>query len=455
MRKPLFILGALTLAMSAILTPPSALAALPISVNSQQLPSLAPMLKKITPAVVSISVSGTQELKQRIPEQFQFFLNPNSPSEQVEKRPFKGLGSGVIIDSKNGYIITNHHVIDNAENIQIQLQDGREYAVEIIGSDKMSDIALLKLNPVENLTEIKLANSDNLRVGDFSVAIGNPFGLGQTVTSGIISALGRTGLNLGNLENFIQTDAAINSGNSGGALVNLNGELIGINTAIFGPNGGNIGIGFAIPSNMIRNLSEQIIEFGHVKRGVLGIQGGELTSELAQTFDYASNHGAFVSQVIPNSAADKAGIVAGDILISLNDKKIKTFGELRAKIATIGAGKKVTLKLIRNGKEKTVTATLKEATQDTAKAEILHQSLKGAKLENTTHLDAIKGIKVSEVEKGSHAQNYGLQQHDIIIGVNRVRITSLHHLKTILEQQPSILALNIQRQGQDLYLIIK
>ncbi|MEZ9624250.1 Do family serine endopeptidase [Aliivibrio fischeri] len=455
MKKPLLVLGALSLSISAIITPIQSQAALPLAVNSQQLPSLAPMLEKITPAVVSIAVEGTQVSKRHIPEQFRFFFGPDFPSEQVQEQPFRGLGSGVIVDAKKGYIVTNHHVINNAEKILVQLYDGREYTAELIGSDELSDIALLKLEEAKNLTEIKLADSDNLRVGDFSVAIGNPFGLGQTVTSGIISALGRSGLNLDNFENFIQTDAAINSGNSGGALVNLNGDLIGINTAILGPNGSNVGIGFAIPSNMVRNLSEQILEFGHVKRGILGVQGGELTPELAEAFGYETNHGAFVSQVVPDSAADKAGIQAGDILISINGKKIQTFGELRAKVATLGAGKKVTLGLIRDGKEKTVTATLKEAEQIKAQAENLHNGLKGAELQNTSQSDPVKGVKISNVEKASMAQRYGLQKDDVIIGVNRKPVKNLQQFRKLLESKPPILALNIQRGEHSLYLVIK
>ncbi|MBD1568601.1 Do family serine endopeptidase [Aliivibrio sp. S10_S31] len=455
MKKPLLVLGALSLSISAIITPIQSQAALLLAVNSQQLPSLAPMLEKITPAVVSIAVEGTQVSKRHIPEQFRFFFGPDFPSEQVQEQPFRGLGSGVIVDAKKGYIVTNHHVINNAEKILVQLHDGREYTAELIGSDELSDIALLKLEEAKNLTEIKLADSDNLRVGDFSVAIGNPFGLGQTVTSGIISALGRSGLNLDNFENFIQTDAAINSGNSGGALVNLNGDLIGINTAILGPNGGNVGIGFAIPSNMVRNLSEQILEFGHVKRGILGVQGGELTPELAEAFGYETNHGAFVSQVVPDSAADKAGIQAGDILFSINGKKIQTFGELRAKVATLGAGKKVTLGLIRDGKEKTVTATLKEAEQIKAQAENLHDGLKGAELQNTSQSDPVKGVKISNVEKASMAQRYGLQKDDIIIGVNRKPVKNLQQFRKLLESKPPVLALNIQRGEHSLYLVIK
>ncbi|MGL5336776.1 MAG: trypsin-like peptidase domain-containing protein, partial [Enterovibrio sp.] len=292
-KRSLTALTALAIAVSSVLSLPVT-ASLPTVVAGQTMPSLAPMLEKVSPAVVSISVQGSHELRQRIPEPFRFFFGQDAPLEQVQERPFQGLGSGVIIDKNKGYIVTNNHVIDNADKIRIQLFDGREYDAKLIGSDSLSDVALLKIEKAENLTEIKLSDSDLLRVGDFAVAIGNPFGLGQTATSGIISALGRSGLNIENFENFIQTDAAINSGNSGGALINLSGELIGMNTAILGPNGGNVGIGFAIPSNMIKSIADQILEFGEVKRGVLGVLGGELNTELAKTFGYKTNHGAFV-----------------------------------------------------------------------------------------------------------------------------------------------------------------
>lgn len=298
MKKPLLVLTALSLSLSAILSPLPATAALPLSVNGEQIPSLAPMLEKVTPAVVSIAVEGTQVSRQRLPDQFRFFFGPDFPTEQLQERPFRGLGSGVIINADKGYVVTNYHVINGAEKIRVKLYDGREFDAELVGGDEMSDVALLKLNKAKNLTEIRIADSDKLRVGDFAVAIGNPFGLGQTVTSGIVSALGRSGLNIENFENFIQTDAAINSGNSGGALVNLNGELIGINTAILGPNGGNVGIGFAIPSNMMKNLTDQILEFGEVKRGMLGVQGGEITSELADALGYESSKGADRKSVV-------------------------------------------------------------------------------------------------------------------------------------------------------------
>ncbi|MEZ9740240.1 Do family serine endopeptidase [Vibrio splendidus] len=451
MKKPLLALSVLTLSLSSIITPIQATAALPLSVGNEQLPSLAPMLEQVTPAVVSIAVEGKQVQRQQIPEQFQFFFGP----EQTRERPFRGLGSGVIIDAKKGHIVTNYHVINGADDIKVKLHDGREYDAELIGGDQMSDIALLKLETAKNLTQIKVADSDKLRVGDFSVAIGNPFGLGQTVTSGIVSALGRSGLNLENFENFIQTDAAINSGNSGGALVNLNGELIGINTAILGPNGGNVGIGFAIPSNMMKNLTEQILDFGEVKRGMLGVQGGEVTSELAEALGYESSKGAFVSQIVPDSAADKAGLKAGDVIVSINGKRIDTFSELRAKVATLGAGKQIELGVVRDGKNMTFDVTLGESTNSKTQAEKLHEGLAGAELTNTTDSDSTTGVKVSSVAQGSPAEVYQLLKDDIIIGVNRQPVKNLAEFKKILEKQPGVLALNIQRGDRTIYLVIR
>ncbi|MGR5132804.1 Do family serine endopeptidase [Vibrio alfacsensis] len=455
MKKPLLALTVLSLSLSAIITPISASAALPFSVDGQQLPSLAPMLEKVTPAVVSIAVEGKQVQTRRIPEQFQFFFGPDFPAEQTQERPFRGLGSGVIIDAKKGQIVTNYHVIKGADDIRVRLHDGREYDAKLVGGDEMSDIALLKLEKAKDLTQIKVADSDSLRVGDFTVAIGNPFGLGQTVTSGIVSALGRSGLNVENFENFIQTDAAINSGNSGGALVNLNGELIGINTAILGPNGGNVGIGFAIPSNMMKSLTEQILEFGEVKRGMLGVQGGEMTSELAEALGYESSKGAFVSQVVPDSAAAKAGLQAGDVIVSVNGKSINTFSELRAKVATLGAGKEITLGVIRDGKSKNFDVTLGESNTVKAKAENLHEGLKGAVLGNTTSNDPIQGVKITSVEANSPAAQFQLEQGDIIIGVNRKRVKNLADLRAIAENYKGVLALNIQRGEQTIYQVVR
>ncbi|MGB2079226.1 MAG: Do family serine endopeptidase [Vibrio sp.] len=452
MKKPLLVLSALTLSLSAIMTPIQAQAALPLAVNGEQLPSLAPMLQEVTPAVVTIAVKGKQATKVQIPEQFKYFFGPG---QFAQERPFQGLGSGVIIDAKKGYVVTNYHVIDGADEIKVQLSDGRELKAEVLGGDRLSDIALIKLEKAKNLTQVKMADSDQIQVGDFAVAIGNPFGVGQTVTSGIISALGRSGLNIENFENFIQTDAAINSGNSGGALVNLKGELIGINTAILGPSGGNVGIGFAIPANMVKNLSQQIIEFGEVKRGVLGVKGGEVTAELAEAMGYENSRGAFVSEVIEKSAADKAGIKAGDVIVSVNGKQINTFGELRAKIASIGAGKKVKLGLMRDGKATDVEVTLGESDSMVTTASNLHDGLKGAKLSNTTDKDPIQGVKIVSIEKGSEAEAYQLKEGDIIIGINRTRVKNMKEAKQILDSKDGVVALNIQRGNSSIYLVIR
>lgn len=447
-------LSALALSLSMALSVVPAQAALPLSINGQDMPSLAPVVEQVTPAVVNILVSGKKVTRQEIPEQFRFFFGPNMPDAQVQEQPFQALGSGVIIDAAKGYVITNHHVIDGADEIKVTLKDGRELKAKKIGEDQQSDIAVLQIK-ADNLTEIKLANSEQLRVGDFAIAIGNPFGLGQTVTSGIISALGRSGLNIENIENFIQTDAAINSGNSGGALVNLKGELIGINTAILGPSGGNIGIGFAIPSNMVRDLSEQILKYGEVRRGVLGIMGGELTSDLAKAFGTDKQQGAFVNQVMPNSAADVAGIKPGDIIVKLNGKAVRSFGELRANIATMGAGKTVTLGVIRDGKEQDVQVTLKQADLSETKASVLHPALEGATLGNSEPGASVAGVVITQLEQRSAAAQTGLQKGDVIIGVNRTRINNLKELQTAMKNKGDIMALNIRRGNATLYLVLR
>ena len=446
-------LTAITLALGLSGLPLAVHAALPLAVNGQEMPSLAPLLETVTPAVVNISVSGKKVTKESIPEQFRFFFGPNLPPDQVQERPFQALGSGVIIDASKGYVITNYHVVDGADEIKVTLKDGRELTAKKIGEDQQSDIALLQVK-ADKLSAIKLADSDQLRVGDFAIAIGNPFGLGQTVTSGIVSALGRSGLNIENLENFIQTDAAINSGNSGGALINLRGELIGINTAILGPNGGNIGIGFAIPSNMVRDLTDQIIKYGEVRRGVLGVMGGELTADLAKAFGYDKQNGAFVSQVMPGSAADNAGIKAGDIIVSINGNTIHSFGELRAKVATMGAGKQVDLGLIRDGKEKTVKVTLKQSEENTTPAQTLHPALEAAKLENKKDAN-LTGVEVSDVTARSPAAAIGLRKGDVIIGVNRMKVDNINQLAKVMKDRTDVLALNIIRGNSSLYLVLR
>ncbi|MDR8522322.1 MULTISPECIES: DegQ family serine endoprotease [Shewanella] len=450
MKTKLSILSAALLSATLTMAPAVSQAAIPLAVDGQELPSLAPMLQKTTPAVVAVAVSGTHVSKQKVPDAFRYFFGPNAPREQVQERPFKGLGSGVIIDAEEGYIVTNNHVIEGADEILIGLHDGREIEAKLIGADAESDIALLQIK-AKNLTALKRADSDKLQVGDFAVAIGNPFGLGQTVTSGIVSAMGRSGLGIEMLENFIQTDAAINSGNSGGALVNLNGELIGINTAIVAPGGGNVGIGFAIPANMANNLVQQIIEHGEVRRGVLGVMGQDLTSELAKGFGIETQHGGFINEVMPDSAAEKAGIKVGDIIVSVNGRSIKSFQELRAKVATMGAGSEVEFGLIRDGDKETVTAVLGESTQAAeAAAGAVHPMLQGAKLESTK-----SGVEITEVAQGSPAAMSGLIKGDVIVGVNRTKVKNLKALKSALEDQKGTVALKIKRDSTSLYLILR
>lgn len=427
----------------------SASAAIPSSVNGQPVPSLAPIIEKTAPAVVNISVSGTRTTS-HVQNPFGFLFGPGvDPRQGTNKRPFQGLGSGVIIDADEGLVITNNHVIDQADEIKVALNDGREFTAKLLGKDKYSDVALLQIE-ADELFEVKLADSDQLKVGDFAIAIGNPFGLGQTVTSGIVSALARSGLNMEAVENFIQTDAAINQGNSGGALLNLKGELIGMNTAIIAPGGGNIGIGFAIPANMILNITQQLQEYGEVRRAMLGIMGQELTPDLAKTFASSANKGAFVSQVLPNSAADKAGIRAGDVIVAMEAKAVNSFAELRAKVATAGVGTKIKLTISRDGKKKDVYVTLGESSLKSMAAKSLHPVLEGAELSSEE-----EGVTVSKLEKRSPAARAGLMEGDVIIGVNRQRVKDLSQLESVIKASKSkTLALNIKRGSASLYLVV-
>jgi serine protease Do/serine protease DegQ len=450
MKKLSFVFSAALISSSLALTSLPLQAKLPIAVNGQTMPSLAPMLEQVTPAVVSITVKGTQKVEKRVPDAFKFFFG-NPRQQQPQQREFSGMGSGVIVDAQEGYVVTNNHVIEHADEILVTLQDGRQLKAKKIGTDASSDIALLQME-AKSLTAIKISDSDELRVGDYAVAIGSPFGLGQTVTSGIVSALGRTGLNRENFEDFIQTDAAINSGNSGGALVNLRGELIGINTAIYGPNGGNVGIGFAIPSNMMNNLISQIIEFGEIRRGVLGVIGGDVNSEIAKAMELKANQGGFIQQIVPDSAAATAGLKAGDVIIKVDGKMVKSFNEIRGKIGSIGAGKEVDITFIRDGKEKTTTAKLKKTQSGKIAAGNIHRMLEGAELENGSD---IKGIEVTKVAKGSPAEAVGLKRGDVITGVNKTRTGNLANLRSFFKDKEGVFALNIIRDDMSLYLMIR
>ena len=438
MKKQTLLLSALALSIGLSLSvlPPAA-ASLPTQVPGQgALPSLAPMLEKVLPAVVSVQVEGTASPTLNMPEELKKYFGDNAPQEQAQ--PFEGLGSGVIIDAAKGYVLTNNHVINQAQKISVQLNDGREFDAKLVGSDEQSDIALLQLIKPDHLTQIAIADSDKLRVGDFAVAVGNPFGLGQTATSGIISALGRSGLNLEGLENFIQTDASINRGNSGGALLNLNGELIGINTAILAPGGGSIGIGFAIPSNMAKTLADQLIQFGEIKRGLLGIKGMEMSADIAKAMNLNVQRGAFVSEVLPNSGSAKAGIKSGDVIVSLTEP-----------------GTKVKLGLLRDGKPVDVEVTLDKSTSSTASAELIIPALQGASFSDGQMKDGTKGVVIDNVDKGSAAAQVGLHKDDIIIGLNRQRIHSIAELRKALEGKPPVIALNVIRGNESIYLLLR
>jgi serine protease Do len=478
MKKTTLAMSALALSLGLALSPLSASAAETASATTaQQMPSLAPMLEKVMPSVVSINVEGSTAVNTpRMPRNFQQFFGDNSPFCQdgspfqsspfcqggaaedggngggAQQQKFMALGSGVIIDAAKGYVVTNNHVVDNANSIKVQMSDGRKFDAKVVGKDPRSDIALIQIQDPKNLTAIKLADSDALRVGDYTVAIGNPFGLGETVTSGIVSALGRSGLNAENYENFIQTDAAINRGNSGGALVNLPGELIGIKTAILAPDGGNIGIGFAIPSNMVKNLTSQMVEFGQVKRGELGIMGTELNSELAKAMKVDAQRGAFVSQVMPNSSAAKAGIKAGDVITTLNGKPVSSFAALRAEVGSMPVGSKVSLGLLREGKPVSVTLELQQSSQSQVDSSSIFSGIEGAEMSNKGQ---DKGVVVNNVKANSPAARIGLKKGDVIMGANQQPVKNIAELRKILDGKPTVLALNIQRGDTSLYLLMQ
>lgn len=425
----------------------------PFDSDGRAVSTIAPLLKQVSPAVVNISTVGTQTVQNPLlndPFFRHFFQIP--PGAETQKRKTQSAGSGVIIDAVNGTVLTNHHVVDGANEITVGLQDGRTLKAKLIGSDPDVDIAVLKIDPVR-LLALKLADSDTAQVGDFVIAIGNPFGLNHTVTTGIVSGLNRKGLGIEGYENFIQTDASINPGNSGGALVNFKGELIGINTAIIAPGGGNVGIGFAIPVSMAKNSADQILKYGAVKRGQLGVVIQDLTADLAQAFNLGENQrGVVVAQVQTGSAAAKAGIEAGDVVISIDGKPIESAAELRNEIGSHRIGDKIKLTLLRDGSTKTVETKIGEPQADVAAANSVHQFLAGAKLEarGDGH-----GVRVTAVEPGSAAQLSGLQQGDVIVAVNRAQVRSVEELTKVAKSSPNRLLLQIMRGGAGMFLVLQ
>ncbi len=426
-------------------------AALPGYVNGQALPSLAPMLEKSMPAVVNISTTKNVTTRENPLLQDPFFKHFfQLPKQQRQQK--NSLGSGVIIDSQQGFVLTNNHVIDKADQIMVTLSDGRQLNAKLLGTDPEADVAVIQI-AAENLTELPIANSNELKVGDFVVAIGNPFGLGQTVTSGIVSALGRTGLGIEGYEDFIQTDASINPGNSGGALVNLRGEFIGMNTAILAPNGGNVGIGFAIPSNMVMTLKETLIEHGEVKRGLLGVTTQDLTPELIKAFDLKSRRGAVVSKVEGNSAADLAGIEPGDIIVSLNGKKVKGSHQIRNIIGLLQIGDEVQVGLIRAGNKQSITAQIGKPKRPQLKGDSLHKTLKGTILTGSQR-GQVEGVLFAAIDNTSYAWKNGLRPGDIIVSANRYRVRNLDQLSQVVDPRRALL-INIQRGSEAFFLVLK
>lgn len=423
-------------------------ASLPAEIDGQPLPSLAPMLEKANPAVVNISTTAIYSSRSRDP----FFRLFERPRREI--RP-ASLGSGVIVDAERGIILTNHHVIDGSNSIKVSLVDGREFDAEMLGSDKETDIAVIKIAP-ENLTNIQFGDSDALRVGDFVVAIGNPFSLGNSVTSGIVSAKGRQGLGIERYEDFIQTDAAINPGNSGGALVNLRGELIGINTAILGPSGGNVGIGFAIPIKLALNVMEQLLEFGEVRRGLLGVKGEDLTPRIAEALSLDINKGVIVTRVTENSAAEKAGVQQLDIITHLNGKRIRNNNELVNQLGLMPANSQVELIILRENEKLTITTQLDEPRYKKYDGRKVHTLLRDVSIGESINLDEdYAHLKILQLESKSRAYRAGLRKGDKIIGVGRYRVYNYSQLKELAARVRSSLPITIERSDENLLLVIQ
>jgi Do/DeqQ family serine protease len=438
--------GALVLLLALAI--PSAQAALPnVTADGKPFPTLAPMLKKVNPAVVNIATYSKRET------QYNPLLNEDFDSRrEAPERRQQSAGSGVIVDADDGIVMTNYHVIRNADEVQVSLIDGRSLKAQVVGTDPQLDIAILEVE-AEDLTEVKLADSSLLEVGDFVVAIGNPFGLGQTVTTGIVSALGRSGLGMEGYENFIQTDASINPGNSGGALVNLAGELVGINTAIISPAGGNVGIGFAIPMNMARASMAQIIEYGEVRRGQIGVGIQDITPELRDAFNLKKGEfGVLVTNVFEDTPAAKSGLETGDIIIEVDGQQTRSAAQLRSRIGIKQVGDEVRLKFLRDGKTIERKVEIGAARSSLAQAEDLPELLAGLRVETNTDGD---GVLVIDLAPNSPAAYSGLRPGDVIVGTNKRRVRNIESFREALALSKTSILLRVERNGGSLFIVIR
>ncbi|UTW05393.1 Do family serine endopeptidase [Amphritea atlantica] len=446
------------LLLSCLMLSQTTSANLPVTVPDEgPLPSLAPMLEKINPAVVNIATYSTKinRYNPLLNDPFfrRFFNIPDEQFQQYQQpeRKQQSAGSGVILNAADGIVVTNYHVIKGSDEVQVSLIDGRSFAAEIVGSDPELDIATLKIR-ADGLSEIKVADSSRLRVGDFVVAIGNPFGLGQTVTTGIVSALGRSGLGIEGYENFIQTDASINPGNSGGALVNLRGELVGINTAIIAPAGGNVGIGFAIPANMVNASMHQLLAYGEVKRGDIGIAVQDITPALSEAFDLRNGQrGVLITQVDERSPAAAAGIEPGDIITQINGVKTVSAAHFRSLISMTAIDDMLRMGILRHNKTLEIGVRVAAREDISYSGKSLHPLLEGAQFENNPQ----GGVVVTGLKPNSRAAYNGIRPDDIIVSANRVTVHDVDTLRHALSKDRSSVLLKIIRDNLSLYLVIR
>jgi len=448
--RRLFRIALLGLALLPLSVPAGVL---PAAVDGQALPSLAPMLEKVIPAVVNIStttVIGTSDNPLLSDPFFRHFFG--MPEQQQER---ESLGSGVIVDAARGYVLTNNHVIDKAQEITVTLQDGRRLSAKLVGADEQTDVALVQIK-AQGLSAVPLGDSDRLRVGDFVVAIGSPFGLSQTVTSGIVSALGRTGLGIEGYENFIQTDASINPGNSGGPLVNLRGELIGVNTAILAPQGSSIGIGFAIPANMVKAVMRQLIRHGEVRRGAFGVAVQDLTPDLARAMGLASPKGAVVGEVESDSAAARSGLRVGDVIVALNHRPVANAAVLRNRVGVMEIGTKLQMEVIRGGHSLTLRGQIADPLEGYTAGARIHPAVDGAWLAGVTEgkgTGRYQAVRVGAVERNSPAWQLGLRPADLIIEMNERPVRKPDDIRAALGRGRGIYMLKIRRGNQLLVLV--